>query len=65
MDRITEQCEGVVGISDDVTVYGETEEQNDQRLARFMQVTRKEGLMLNSSKMQGYQHQLLWSNVHI
>ena len=50
MDRITEQCEGVMGISDDVTVYGETEEQHDQRLAHFMQIARKEGLMLNSSK---------------
>ena len=50
MDRNTEQCEGVMGISDDVTVYGETEEQHDQLLARFMQVTRNKGLMLNSSK---------------
>ena len=30
MDRIVDQCEGVVGISDDLMVYGDTEEQHDE-----------------------------------
>lgn len=50
MDRIIEQCAGVEGISDDITVYGETEEEHDQRLRNFFKIARKEGIMLNSSK---------------
>ena len=47
-DRIIEQCEGCVGISDDVTIYGSTEAEHDQRLIAFFKEARKEGLMLNS-----------------
>ncbi len=50
MDRIIEQCEGVVGISDDLVIYGDTEEQHDARVLNFFKVARKEGLMLNSEK---------------
>ena len=50
MDRITHQCEGVVGISDDLIVYGETEEEHDRRLLAFFKVAQQEGLMLNSKK---------------
>ena len=50
MDNIIEQCDGVVGISDDIVVYGETEEQHDTRLIHFFQIARKEGLSLNSTK---------------
>jgi len=50
MDRILEQCEGCVGISDDIIVFGETEKQHEERLVKFFQVARMEGLMLNSKK---------------
>ena len=50
MDRIIDQCEGVVSISDDLAVYRDTEEQHDERLINLLKVARKECLMLNSSK---------------
>ena len=50
MDRIIDQCEGVVGISNDLTVYGDIEGQHDKRLINLSKVARKEYLMLNSSK---------------
>ena len=50
IDAIIEQCEGCVGINDDIAIYGETEEQHDERVINFFKVSRKEGLMLNSQK---------------
>ena len=50
MDRIIEQCEGCIGISDDVTIYRSSEAEHDRRLIAFFKVARKEGLMLNSAK---------------
>ena len=50
MDRITDQCEGVVGISDDLIIFGETEEEHDRRVLGFSKVARKEDLVLNSKK---------------
>ena len=50
MDRIIDQCEGVRGISDDIIVYGATEEEHDQHLRHFLHVALKEGLRFNSSK---------------
>ena len=50
MDAIIEQCEGCVGISDYIAIYGESEEQHDERFINFFKVARKEGLMLNSQK---------------
>ena len=50
MDQIIARCEGVVGISDDLVVFGETEEQHDRRLLHFFRIAREEGLMLNSKK---------------
>ena len=50
MDDILDQCEGAVGISDDIVVCGETEAEHDRRLIDFMKVARKDGLVLNSSK---------------
>lgn len=50
MDRIIQQCEGCTGISDDVVIYGRSEEEHDERLRAFLLVARKEGLKLNSTK---------------
>ena len=50
MDRITSQCEGLVGISDDLVIYAETKAEHDRRLIAFLDVARKEGLKLNSKK---------------
>ena len=50
VDKVTDQCDGCVGISDDIVVYGRTEEEHDRRVLHFMKVAEKEGLRLNSAK---------------
>ena len=50
MDRIVQQCEGVIGISDDLIIYEEMEQEHDRRVLAFLKVAHKEGLMLNSKK---------------
>ena len=50
MDRITSQCEGVVGISDELVIYAETEAEHNRRLIAFLDVAQKEDLKLNSKK---------------
>ena len=50
IDRILEQCEGCRGISDDVIVFGRTEEEHDRRLLHFLNVAKKDELKLNSGK---------------
>ena len=50
MDDIISQCEGCVGISDDIVIHGFTEEEHDRRVIEFLNVARKEGLKLNPEK---------------
>ena len=49
MDQILECCEGVIGIADDVIIYGKDED-HDQKLHRFMQVASQHGLVFNKEK---------------
>ena len=46
----TNQCEGCVGISDDIVVYGSNEEEHEGNLAEFLKIARQEGLKINSKK---------------
>jgi transposase InsO family protein len=50
MDRITQQCKGCTGISDDIVIFGKSELEHDENLVNFLKVAHKEGLMLNSAK---------------
>ena len=43
-------CEGQRNISDDVIVYGSTQEEHDQRLEKVLQRMREKGLKLNPNK---------------
>ena len=52
MDRILEQCPGVIGINDDVIIYGYTREDHDANLINFLNVCQMEGLCLSSKKLQ-------------
>lgn len=47
---ITSQCEGCVGISDDIVICGTTKEEHDACLLQFFKVAQNVGLALNSSK---------------
>lgn len=50
IDDIIDQCDGVVGITDDIEMCGETEEEHDKRLIGFLEIAQKDGLVLNSLK---------------
>ena len=52
MDRILEQCPGVIGIHDDVIIYGYTREDHDANLINFLNVCQIEGLCLSSKKLE-------------
>ena len=52
MDRILEQCPGMIGIHDDVIIYGYTQEDHDANLINFLNVCQMEGLCLSSKKLE-------------
>ena len=50
MDQILEECQGCIGIADDITVHGCTEAEHDACLWNLMCVTHKYGLVFNHQK---------------
>ena len=52
MDAILEQCPGVIGIHDDIMIFGTSNEDHDANLINLMNVCQKEGLVLNSKKLE-------------
>ncbi|XP_071842713.1 uncharacterized protein [Apostichopus japonicus] len=50
MNQILELCPGTIGISDDICVFGKTEQQHDENLIRLMEVAREKGLVFNPDK---------------
>ena len=50
MDLFLENCPGTIGIADDVTVFGRTEEEHDLNLHNLMKVASQYGLVFNSEK---------------
>ena len=52
MDRILEQCPRVIGIHDDVIIYGYTWEDHDANLINFLNICQMEGLRLSSKKLE-------------
>lgn len=48
--EILRGCDGVVGLIDDVLVYGKTDEEHHERLTRVMERLKKEGVTLNVDK---------------
>ena len=52
MDQILEQCPRVIGIQDDVIIYGYTWEDHDANLINFLNVCQMEGLCLSSKKLE-------------
>ena len=52
MDRILEQCPGVIGIHNDVIIYRYTREDHDANLINFLNVCQMEGLCLSSKKLE-------------
>ena len=52
MDAILEQCPGVIGIHDDIVIFGTSNEDHNANLINLMNVCQKEGLVLNSKKLE-------------
>ena len=52
MDQVYEGLPEVIGIADDILVYGPDEETHDENLRRAMQRTSKAGNKLNLDKCQ-------------
>lgn len=50
MDRILNQCEGTIGITDDIIVHGKDEEEHDRNLHHIMHIAKKSGLVFNPIK---------------
>ena len=52
MDAILEQCPGVIGIHDDMVIFGVDQQDHDANLINLLNVCHKEGLVLNSKKLE-------------
>ena len=52
MDAILEQCPGVIGIHDDMVIFGVDQEDHDANLINLLNVCQKDGLVLNSKKLE-------------
>ena len=52
MDAILEQCPGVIGIHDDMVIFGVDQQDHDADLINLLNVCQKEGLVLNSKKLE-------------
>ena len=50
MDQILEECQGCIGIKDDITVHGHTEAEHNVHLWNIMHVACKYGLVFNPQK---------------
>ena len=52
LDSVYIGLPGVTEISDDMIIFGKTELEHDKNLLQFLETTRKNGLVLNKSKLQ-------------
>jgi len=50
IDETYRDCQGAIGIADDVTVYGKNDQEHDLHLHETMERTRKAGIKLNDEK---------------
>ena len=52
MDAILEQCPGVIGIHDDMVIFGVDQQDHDTNLINLLNVCQKEELVLNSKNLE-------------
>ena len=52
MDVILKQCPGVIGIHNDMVIFGVDQQDHDTNLINLLNVCQKEGLVLNSKKLE-------------
>ena len=63
MDAILEQCPGVIGIHDDMVIFGVDQQDHDANLINLLNVCQKEGLVLNSKKLELRREQVTFFGV--
>ena len=52
IDAILKQCPGVIGIHDDMVIFGVDQQDHDVNLINLLNICQKEGLVLNSKKLE-------------
>ena len=52
MDAILEQCPGIIGIHDDMVIFEVDQKDHDANLINLLNICQKEGLVLNSKKLE-------------
>ena len=52
MDAILKQCPGLIGINDDMVIFRVDKQDHDANLINLLNVCQKEGLVLNSKKLE-------------
>ena len=52
MNAILEQCPGVIGIHDDMVIFGVDQQDHNANLINLLNICQKEGLVLNSKKLE-------------
>ena len=52
LDSVYIGLPGVTGIADDMIIFGKSKLEHDRNLLQFLKTTRKNGLVLNKSKLQ-------------
>ena len=58
IDQTFEGCSGVIGISDDIVVFGRNEEEHDRNMHLMMKRCQATGLKLNPEKCRVKQHEI-------
>ena len=63
MDQILTHCDGVIGIADDVAVYGKDDKEHDKHLYKFMRVICEHGLIFHKDKCAAKQTSIIFLDV--
>ena len=65
MDAILKQCPGVIGIHDDMVIFGVDQQDHDANFINLLNICQKEGLVLNSKKLELRKRvsHILWGRV--
>ena len=52
LDEVFQNVQGIIGIADDMIIYGRSQEEHDVHFLNFLSIMRKNNLQLNASKLQ-------------
>ena len=58
MLEILSECDGVVGLIDDLLIYGKNEKEHHRQLFTFLGKLKREGVTINKEKCQFYETEI-------